>query len=630
MTNKQVKYMLLVSGSLLFVYIVLRAAMVSFTHDEAVSFSQYAIRSWEKIFKDTNANNHLVNSIWMRVCVDWFGANDFLFRLPNVIAGGCYILFSGLLVYRLNMAAHFKVAAFLLINGHTLALEFFSLARGYGLSLGFIMITLYFVFRLFETRKILLYSFLSTVTICLAAISSFTVMNFALYCVVAVFFTGLLLLPWKSAGKKALAFLVSAHTVIFVGGCCFMLMLVKMLLHMQEDQTLYFGAPTLDDSVWSVTYGSYSGIDQRIPGITDWLTCASIVFFALSCLFTLFHVRKFKSEPVSGFGIFAVAGLAACIGAHVIQNQYMDVLYPLARTGVYWLPLFSVAVVCGFLLSPERVRRFTGFIFMAFCIFPVLSTLFFMNYSRTFSWPECADVDVAMQALILDAKSRQQPSNRASVSCGFELLPVVNYYICTENARNINIIMHEERGFQFGRNYYFLSVTDSSIAPGDFPEIYRGNTHRVIRVDENAQRQLLSIDSADFEIPGNETPAPGHTGKFSGSIGDSFRDSRALYDTIRDTLPAQTEYRIDAWINRSDCHVHPTLIISADRSGQNVNWRIISLHNQSGEKNTWVHVSCSVFLTTELYPGDVLMIYLSNFEKAPMLVDDFSLWRYAQ
>src|SRR5438034_665526 len=66
--------------------------------------------------------------------------------MPDLIGYRLFLWFSFLILQRLNHRV-IAFAGFLLLNLNLYVLDYFALSRGYGLSLGFLMGTLYFLFR---------------------------------------------------------------------------------------------------------------------------------------------------------------------------------------------------------------------------------------------------------------------------------------------------------------------------------------------------------------------------------------------------------------------------------------------------------------------------------------------------
>ncbi len=111
---------IVIVGFIILSYSILRAYNLSFTHDEALT---YTIVKHNTDWKFT-ANNHLINTYLMKVSY-LFGENEIILRTPNVLSHLIYILVSFLLVTKLK-GYFFQISAFLILNLSLPLLEFFS------------------------------------------------------------------------------------------------------------------------------------------------------------------------------------------------------------------------------------------------------------------------------------------------------------------------------------------------------------------------------------------------------------------------------------------------------------------------------------------------------------------------
>lgn len=132
-------------------YEVARALGVSITIDEAVTFLIYIKSGLLSLFNFNEANNHFLNTLLAKIFSTIGGNHDFVLRLPNLLGYVIYLAFAWLLLKRF-IRGTMGVLGFVLLNTNPYVLDFFSLCRGYGLSLGFLMASLYF-FTLFLSRS---------------------------------------------------------------------------------------------------------------------------------------------------------------------------------------------------------------------------------------------------------------------------------------------------------------------------------------------------------------------------------------------------------------------------------------------------------------------------------------------
>ena len=138
-------------------FATLRAARVPLTYDEAASYIRYIDSSVPSVF-DTGplsvfdfevATNHFLNTLFTKACSLVAGNSEFVLRLPNLFGYALFMAFSLLILQRAVRPA-FATGGFLLLNLNPYVLDFFTLSRGYGLSLGFLMGGMFYVFRFLD------------------------------------------------------------------------------------------------------------------------------------------------------------------------------------------------------------------------------------------------------------------------------------------------------------------------------------------------------------------------------------------------------------------------------------------------------------------------------------------------
>ncbi len=115
-----------------------RAATTPFTIDESLSF---AIFTWDPSWGE-KANNHWLNTMLMRWCSRLLDDSEISLRLPNVLAHAVYLL-STLGLIGLVRPPALRMAGFVLFALNLFVLDFFSLARGYGLGMAAEAVSLY-------------------------------------------------------------------------------------------------------------------------------------------------------------------------------------------------------------------------------------------------------------------------------------------------------------------------------------------------------------------------------------------------------------------------------------------------------------------------------------------------------
>jgi len=144
------KSLLLVISITLLIFMIKRTAEAAFTFDEAATYLNYISASPLAIFNFNSANNHLINTLLTKLAWVLGGSSEFVLRLPNLLAFVVYLLFSFLILDRFVKNKMITVCGYLLLSLNPYVLDFFSLCRGYGLSLAFLMASLFFFFSFME------------------------------------------------------------------------------------------------------------------------------------------------------------------------------------------------------------------------------------------------------------------------------------------------------------------------------------------------------------------------------------------------------------------------------------------------------------------------------------------------
>ena len=166
-------------GILLFSYIFLRAAILSLTHDESATTDLVSVPLTDIMFAPNqfnSANNHVLHSIFMKCSVLIFRWKEWSIRLPNVLLFILYYSAAVWYMHRLSKNLFIRIAGIFILCAVPYLLDFFSLARGYGMANSFSLpaFVLLVAFFQYAEKKYLLLSF------CLAALavySNFTWLN---------------------------------------------------------------------------------------------------------------------------------------------------------------------------------------------------------------------------------------------------------------------------------------------------------------------------------------------------------------------------------------------------------------------------------------------------------------------
>ena len=200
--------------------ILYRAIVIPFTHDESATWLYLRHTNVWGCFFDPDCwnwgNNHWLNTILLQLCANIGGDIPVVLRFPNVLGGWLYLVAAALLVNRYLQNYWAQLGGFLFISLHIYLLDFFSLARGYGLMASGVMWGIYSLLRYTENFEwkwliILLTSFFLSILANFTSIIPFAaIMGVWLISILATKRFSLL----KSHGVAVLILLIGTYMLI--------------------------------------------------------------------------------------------------------------------------------------------------------------------------------------------------------------------------------------------------------------------------------------------------------------------------------------------------------------------------------------------------------------------------------
>lgn len=134
------------SIGLILLFLVAKEAMVlPLTHDEGNTIYCSTTSVWDIIsYKDPVPNNHILNTLLIKIDQFVFGESLFAARLHNVLSFIPYFIFTVAMAKKLFESPWIQSLFIFSLVLQPFILDFFSITRGYGLSLSFMMISLYY------------------------------------------------------------------------------------------------------------------------------------------------------------------------------------------------------------------------------------------------------------------------------------------------------------------------------------------------------------------------------------------------------------------------------------------------------------------------------------------------------
>ena len=340
-------------------WILARAKVQSITIDEADTYLAYAVNP-NLTHWTASSNNHLLNSMLMRLSVTLFGVSELSVRAPALLGAALYLWAVCRLarnVARGAAALEWALVACMVFN--PLVMDYLVAARGYSLALGLLMLALALAAGGTERP----YRTCIAISLC-AALSLTANWSFALADAAVV----LLALARMARGRRLIEWLRMAAACA-VPGTAVTLFLAGSVLATWPPGVLVWGTQSLRDTFGGVAEASLYELNPYLvnPPLLAFLQRWNWVLFPLAGAMLLWRLaviartRPPLSRLFSSGGWLAAGTLSIALTVHWLLFRTIHLLLPKVRTALYLVPL--VVLVAGAAASvplASRMGRLSG------------------------------------------------------------------------------------------------------------------------------------------------------------------------------------------------------------------------------------------------------------------------------
>lgn len=300
-------------------------------HDEIATFFYY-VQSDNYLPPNAHwdANNHILNSFLTNISYHLFGNSPIALRLPNVVSYAFYLFAAYHLTKGLKNGILRWGTLLAVISSHYL-FEYFAESRGYGMSIAFLMMALYFFFRIRNSNRALDYLGLSFFII-LAAAANLTLVIPALLIFALVFLHLILIRRAKSWSIPLRIIIVAAVPLV---------LLIKISFAFKERGAFYYGS---DKGFYEVTVKTLS---QYILGTYNYGIAIALTIVTAGVIgLLIFNLIKKKDRwtyLLSSNGIYAFVYTMLLIGIFALY-YVLGINFPEDRVAMHLYPIFILAV----------------------------------------------------------------------------------------------------------------------------------------------------------------------------------------------------------------------------------------------------------------------------------------------
>lgn len=315
--------------------------------DEQGSYFMFVTSAqfFPETYDQWSANNHALNTFLMWVCNNVFGPDQLSLRLPNLLAGGLYIFSTAMMARRLPSPVT-SVVAFVLMNTNPYMIEYFGLARGYGLAGGFMALAFWQVWVYCDSGFRWKNLTIAMVACVLSVFANYIYLNLFLPLAGFVFFIAL----WQPGLRATnLRFRVSQAFAPILAIVLTLAIVVPISLRISAADGFWgnhFKA-FWSDSIASVILFSLNNLsndDNVIQSIVATLQIITLLIFVRIVWWT---IQRWKKQEFQIFPLMMVATLSLAALSVMMQFWVLDTPLPLQRMCLIfvwpWLIIVGIA-----------------------------------------------------------------------------------------------------------------------------------------------------------------------------------------------------------------------------------------------------------------------------------------------
>ncbi|MBK6821271.1 MAG: hypothetical protein IPG85_17395 [Bacteroidetes bacterium] len=447
-------------GSLFFIsttialgcWVIYRSFILEMTNDEAYSFFNLSTRHLQMMIG--TANTHWLNSFFILAETTLLGNKEWMIRIHSCLG---FFIFSWALFQLFKSHIKYPIQLLLpitLILLNTYLLDFFSLARGYGISLAFELAACYYISIQDESfqHKCKIYTLL-----CLATLSCYTcifiLFAYFIHDVLSMISKGQLRLLFSVKNMLAISPFILTASIAIPN-----ILFIKKKGDLGEGQRNGF----ISDTLSIFFQRSYGEIIQSTSGIYF-----ALFLFILVVSFYFIYRKKMDERIKILFELFFIILL-------LIEFLYitMDTPYVFGRTALYIDLLFLILITYIFIfISSKQSKKQTAFFSLLLFGLSLFYFIKYKNHHTTIEWWKSQGVYASI--LYLQKTTGNQLRNKKLGMHLAQYGAYVNYY----------------------KYLYHPPLNDTVLA---FRENESG------KLDTNTIQQILALDYAIMLKPYNQ------------------------------------------------------------------------------------------------------------------------------
>lgn len=449
----------ILSGIMLIGYTSYRAYEVPITHDEAQTFKMLEGRTFTDIMNYSIPEDHMLNTLLIKVLTNKLGNFEWVIRLPNLFGHLIYLIFSFLILWRFGKR-EFLLPAFLLLNVNPYLLDFFSCARGYGLSTSLMIPSIYFMLEYFKKYNPI-YLAMAYLFATLAVITLVTLLNYYLVMVgltTLMIILGFMMKPRNT--RSIINYIIGI--IIIILSSYFLYQYLHSAIQRLSDRSFIKFNLFFNFYEGTIRTISFRSIYTKDSGhLVTIISYTIIAFYLISLTYLVIEaIRKKCAVLFKTTFIFFLVGIAVAISV-TFQYEIFQIRFPSDRAALFFIPIFMLLIVfLLFDLNDKKLLKIPSLlILLIFTALVSYNAIKHCNLKYYVDW----DYDMAGKEMLNDIHvniSKLDDNKAVNLGTFWIFEPSANYYRVSRNLKWLNEVSRDsfrEKPFDF----YYLRASDT-------------------------------------------------------------------------------------------------------------------------------------------------------------------------
>jgi len=462
--NKLSIVIVIIVGIIAFSFAILKAYFVPFTYDEAYTFIHFLPQDFMNIIslaKPFSANNHILSTLFVKLSQNIFGSSEIALRIPSLISFSIYIVFSILIIRKINI--DFILPGFVLLISNPYLLDFFALARGYSLAISLMMVSIFLWINYRETEEKKWY-IQSLILAGFSALSNFSLLLFVASLLLLNNYYGFLR---ERAGinnfKQFLSRFLKWNKINFIFLSILFIVFYEPIRRCIKYKLLYHGGHIgfWSDSIMSLLkYSLYNANYTKLLLLPlSWLL---IVVLLTSLIFLFQHVKKsiLRIGDITNWNYDFILLFLLIISISISMHFLGGNRYPIDRGSLFLYPIIIliIMVTVNKLFFQFNFKKITLIltIFASTCF--VLHTIKTQNLIDFIQWKHDSQTKIMLEDLEAYRNQEFCDSNKMYFGTSWIFYPVVNYYIISKGLNWLELV--SDKGIVGKEDYIYLKQMD--------------------------------------------------------------------------------------------------------------------------------------------------------------------------